>query len=986
MNRMQRKKLSLAVFKALSAGAAVGLASPLAYGQQAAPPVEKVQKITVTGSRIPLQTLESESPVNILSAQDIAYTGLTSISEIINQLPQAFADLGSNEANGATGTSTVNLRGLGAARTLVLIDGRRLPAGDPQSYPTDLNWIPAPLIQRVDVLTGGASSIYGSDAVAGVVNFIMNDHFEGVQFSWQGNWYQHDQHDGSGVSSAVADRALTNPSQFQVPGDVSAALKAQDFSFILGSNFAGGKGNATVYFEYKKLQPVTQATRDFSACAAGLSDDETAFNCGGSSTSFPGRFLSTAPGSKSFTIADAAGNVRPFNANTDQFNFGPYNYFQVPDERYIANFFAHYDAFPNVRVYTEFDFMDEKTVLQIAPSGIFFGGPGQIYQLFDNNPLLTPSFKAAMGITPATPQSILIGRRNIEGGGRQDTPEHTDYRIVIGAKGDFLDGKWDYDAWWQSGKVVFQDTYLNDFSATRVGKALNVVTDPVTKQPVCASVLDGSDPLCVPYDIFHLGGVTQAALNYVQTPGFKNGETFQDVMGLHISSDLGEAYGWRLPLAKSGIGVAFGIERRTEKVNLQVDEFFAVPLGTGQGGPTLPINGQYTVKEAFGEVRVPIMENQPWAQALNFNGSYRYSDYSTGPTTNTYGLGAEWAPVKQARLRGTYQKATRAPNVIELFQAQGFNLFNLVSDPCGPSKTATLAQCLLTGLNPAQYGAEILDSPAGQYNYLQGGNPSLKPEDSKSYTIGLVLNPIANLSATVDYWQIKVTNVIGVIPPTFTLTTCLATGSLCNLIHRDPTFSALWVNGGNISGLNLNLGSLKTDGIDVTVNYAYPMEKWGSLSFAFAGTWVNQFIVEPVPGFGTYDCAGLFGNTCTPAVPTWRSNVQAVWNAPWNFNVGGRWRYTSSLDLDTCQSNPLLNGDCPDKNHKLGVRNYIDLFGQWNINKNFAVRAGVNNVFDRDPPISENGIGQLPFWNGNTFPQVYDTLGRNFFMNVTAKF
>jgi iron complex outermembrane receptor protein len=986
MNRMKRRQLSLAVAKALGAGAVIGLALPVANAQQA--PVEKIRKIEVTGSRIPLQTLESESPVNIISAQDIAYTGLTSTSEILNQLPAAFADLGSNEANGATGTATVNLRGLGASRTLVLIDGRRLPAGDPQSYPTDLNWIPAPLVQRVDVLTGGASSIYGSDAVAGVVNFIMNDHFEGVQFSWNGNWYQHDQHDTSGVSSAVAARAETNPAQFHVPGNVHPSLQAQDFSFVLGSNFAGGKGNATVYFEWKKQQPVTEATRDFSACAAGLNDEGTDFNCGGSSTSYPGRFFNLANG-KSFTIADAAGNVRPFNSANDQYNFQPSNYFQVPDERYIANFFAHYDVFPSVRVYTEFDFMDEKTVLQIAPSGAFFGtGPVQ-ETLYDNNPLLSQSFKDAMGIPPGGSADMFIGRRNVEGGGRQDTPEHTDYRIVIGAKGDVLDGKWNYDAWWQSGKVILSDTYLHDLSTARVLNALTVVSDPNTGQPVCASVLSGTDPACVPWDIFHIGGVTQAALNYLQTPGFKSGYTFQNVVGLHVDSDLGEAYGWKLPGAKNGVGFAAGAEMRTEKVNLDVDEFFAVPLGTGQGGPTLPLNGQYTVREFFGEVRVPILDDQPWAQALNFNASYRYSSYSTGPNTNTYGLGAEWAPVKSARLRGTYQKATRAPNVIELFQAQGFNLFNLSADPCGPSKTATLAQCLQSGLPAGQYGNEILDSPAGQYNYLQGGNPALQPEDSKSYTLGLVLtNPIANLSGTLDYWNIKVTNVVGVAPPSQTLSQCLNNNQNCNLVHRDPTLGALWVGTGYVSGLNQNLGSYKTDGIDLTLNYLYPFEKYGSLGFNFIGTWVNQFIVEPVPGAGSYDCAGLFGNTCTPAVPTWRSNLMVVWNSPWNFNVGGRWRYTSAVDLDSCDSSvqPFAGTDCPPKNAQLGVREYLDLFGQWNINKNFTLRAGVNNVFDRDPPISENGIGQLPFWNGNTFPQAYDWQGRNLFLNVTAKF
>ena len=1011
MNRMQRKKLSLAVFKALSAGAAVGLATPLVvYGQEtaaptqtaqaapptqlaqagtpaAAPPVERVQKITVTGSRIPLQTLESESPVTIITAQDIANTGLTNVADIINQLPQAFADFGQMEANGATGTATVNLRDLGSSRTLVLIDGRRLPAGDPRLWATDLNAIPAPLVQRVDVLTGGASSIYGSDAVAGVVNFIMNDHFEGVQFMWNGNGYNHNQGDGSGVSASVAARSATNPSQFQVPGNVNLDGKTQDFNMIMGGNFANGKGNATVYFEYRKSQPVLQASRDFSACS--IASTETTFVCLGSSTSFPGRFQGINPDgttTASFTIANAAGAVRPFNAATDQFNFGPYNYYQVPDERYLANFFAHYDAFPNVRVYTEFDFMDAKTVLQIAPSGAFFGtGPSTI-QLFAENPFLSDSFKSAFNITPGNPATMLIGRRNIEGGGRQDVPRHTDYRIVIGAKGDFLDGKWNYDAWWQSGKVVYQDTYLNDMSIPRILNATDIVPNPTPGgPPVCRSVVNGTDPACVPWNIFQTGGVNQAALNYLQTPGFQSGETFQQVIGVHVNSDLGDAYGWKLPLAKSGVGVALGFEHRNDKLSFNTDEFFSIPLGSGQGGPTLPLNGQLSVNEYFGEIRIPIMDNQPWAQELSVNASYRYSSYSNDQTTDTYGFGAEWAPVKAARLRGTYQRAVRAANIIELFAAQGNNLFNMTGDPCGPSKSATLAQCQLSGLKPAQYGTAILDNPAQQFNYLQGGNPALTPEKSDSYTIGLVLQPLPNLSATIDWWQIKVKNVIGVIGANLALTQCLNSGQFCNLIHRDPTLGTLWLNGGFITNTNLNLGSFKTDGIDVSLNYNWPMERYGGIAFAFVGTWLNEFITEPVPGLGTYDCAGLYGTVCVAPLPKWRNNLTVTWNTPWSWNVGGRWRYFDSVDIENTSSNPFLApGDFNPPDKTLGARNYIDLFANWQINKNFSVRGGVNNVFDKDPPITS--IGNLPYYNGNTFPQTYDALGRNFFLNVTAKF
>jgi outer membrane receptor protein involved in Fe transport len=972
----------------LSAGAVVGLVAPIAYAQQATPPVERIQRIEVTGSRIPLQTLESESPVTIITSQDIAYTGLTQISDVINQLPQAFADLGTMEANGATGTATVNLRNLGASRTLVLVNGRRLPAGDPTYYPSDLNAIPAPLIQRVDVLTGGASAVYGSDAVAGVVNFILNDRFEGVQVSWNGSGYNHQQHNS--IGDLVAASGAINPSQFQVPGDKDLDGQIQDFSVTMGSNFANGKGNATVHFEYRKTDAVLQGARDFSSCSLG--SDETGFSCLGSGTAFPARFQQILPGGTTggnFVVADAAGNLAPRVAALNSFNFAPYNHFQLPNERYMFDAFAHYDFHPHVRAYSEFMFMDDKTTTQIAPSGIFFG---TTQTFFADNPLLSQSFRNTFGITDATPATLIIGRRNLEGGGRQDERRHTDYRIVLGAKGDLFDGKWDWDFSWQHGRVVFSDKYLNDFANSRIAKALDVVTDPATGQPACRSFVDGSDLACVPYNIFALGGVTPQALGYLQTPGFQSGETYQTVTSLHVNSDLGEAYGWKLPGARTGIGLALGYERRVEKVNLDVDPFFSIPEGAGQGGPTLPLNGQYTVNEFFAEVRVPILEKQPWAEALNVNASYRYSDYSTDHTTNTWGIGAEWLPIKQARLRGTYQRAVRAANVIELFAAQGLNLFTFPNDPCGPNGTATLEQCLRSGLQANQYKSEILDNPAGQGNFLQGGNPTLEPETADTYTLGVVLNPIPNLTASIDYWNIKVEDTIGTIPSTLALSQCVFTGQFCDLIHRDA-LGTVWLSGGGfVTGTNINLGKLHTDGVDVNVDYLWPIDKWGSLRFNFNGTWLNQFEVEPVPGLGTYDCVGLFGPTCVNTTfanapfPKWRHKFTTIWNTPWNVNIALGWRHIDEVTLDAAESNPLLAGDFSEVDRVLGQRDYFDLAAQWNIDKNWTIRGGVNNIFDRDPPIVTSTFAGPPSGSGNTYPQVYDTLGRHIFLNITAKF
>jgi iron complex outermembrane recepter protein len=979
--KFRPKKLSLALGRTFGAGMAVTLVS-VAYAQT--PPAVQLPPTQVTGSRIVSPNITSTSPVAQVTATDIKLEGVTNVENLLNNLPQVFADFGSNISNGATGTASVNLRALGSQRTLVLINGRRLPAGSPTFYPTDINEIPAPLIERVEILTGGASAVYGSDAVAGVVNFIMRDNFQGLQLELDYSAFNH--HQGNGLASVIAGRAATNPAQFAVPGDVSHDGDSYDASITMGSNFADNKGNATLFFHYKHDQAVLERDRDYSACATGSSS--AGLNCAGSSTANPGRFQNLANG-QSFTIADANGGVRPFNSTLDQFNFAPYNYFQRPDERYGFNAFAHYDVNDKARAYGEFSFNDDHTVAQIAPSGLFFGG--QEFFLMNNNPLLSQAFKNAFGITPTTPGDLIIGRRNQEGGGRVDDRRHTAFRGVVGVKGEVFKN-WDYDIFVQTGKVVYQETYLNDFSKVRTGRALNVVTDPTTGAPVCASKLDGTDPNCVPYNIFSLGGVTPAALAYLQTPGLQKGSTQQAVQGATLTnSDLSD-YGWRLPWAKTGVGVSFGVERRVEKLDLETDTEFSTFDLAGQGGPINPLSGQFTVKEVFGEVKVPIIEGQPWADLLSMNASYRHSDYSTNKTTDTYGIGAEWAPVKAVRLRGSYQQAVRAANIIELFLAQGLNLFTQSADPCGgPTPSATLAQCQRSGVTAAQYGSATLTNPAGQYNYLQGGNPNLDPEKAKSTTLGVVFTPMKNLSASIDYFNIKVDNEISAISPALIVQQCVFSGQFCNLVHRD-TQGTLWFTGaaggaGFVTATNINIASQKTSGLDFTLDYTWPLQNnWGGLNFNFLGTWLQAFKTTPVPGLGEYDCKGLFGSTCGIPLPEWRHKFRTTWMTPWNVDLAVTWRHLDSVKIDSSSGNPLLSGAFDAVNGELSAREYIDLAASWNATKQFTIYAGVNNLFDKDPPIISSSIAGPPFGNGNTYPQMYDALGRKLFVSLQYKF
>src|SRR5437016_6725424 len=334
---MKKYRQSSAIFikrpSVVATQVALAVFAQLAYAQQPVQTAERVERIEVTGSRIPTVEAEGPSPVTVMTQQEIRTDGLSKTEDLLNTLPQVYAAQGSNASNGATGTAQVNLRGLGPTRNLVLLNGRRLPPGSPATggytaYAADLNQIPAALIQRVELLTGGASAVYGSDAISGVVNFIMNDRFEGLQVDVDRSFYNHRQHNPDGISDIVNARAATNPSQFQVPGNIGRDGDIKNISLLLGSNFVGSKGNATFFFNYKNEAPVLQGSRDFSACSLNPGDS---FACGGSSTSFPGRFFMNDSG-KSFTVADAAGTPRAFSAATDQFNFGPYNYYRRPSE------------------------------------------------------------------------------------------------------------------------------------------------------------------------------------------------------------------------------------------------------------------------------------------------------------------------------------------------------------------------------------------------------------------------------------------------------------------------------------------------------------------------------------------------------------------------------------------------------------------------------------------------------------------------------
>ncbi len=579
---MQRnQQIRRAVHQTLLISALAGSVSFPVYAQE-------VEEVVVTGSRIKMANLEGTSPVTQVTSADIATQGVTRVEDLINQLPQAFAAQNAMVSNGATGTATVNLRGLGSARTLVLVDGRRLPYGGVTNSAADLNQIPAAMVERVEILTGGASAVYGSDAIGGVVNFIMKKDFEGVQFDVQYGMYQH-QNDFGGpgavpLRDVIAGRAATNPAQFKLPGNYVTDGDSKEVNFIMGVSTEDGRGNITAYGGYRDNEAVMQADRDYSACSLNPTTiggvPTPSFRCGGSATSYPGYFYHAGD---AFTIDSTTGNTfRPFDATQDLYNFGPLNHYQRPDTRYSLGAMGHYELTESADVYTQLMFTDYSSIAQIAPGGNFFNSNS----VNCNNPFLSAQQQATLECTPAmiaagTSTTLYIARRNVEGGGRQQAFENSSFRGLVGVRGAITEN-WDYDASVQYSKVKADQRTENYFKIDRIQRSLNVVLDPATGQPVCTSVLDGSDPDCVPYNVFQIGGVTQEALDYLQVPGLQTGTIDQEIYSASVTGDLG-GIGLQSPFASDSIKVAFGAEQRTDRLTNVTDELLSTAALSGIG-------------------------------------------------------------------------------------------------------------------------------------------------------------------------------------------------------------------------------------------------------------------------------------------------------------------------------------------------------------------------------------------------------------------
>ena len=967
---------------------------------------DDVEEVVVTGTRIADPNVTSSSQITSIDGEELLVRGITRVEDYLNDLPQISPGQSITNSNGASGTATANLRNLGCSRTLVLMNGRRMVSGTTGGGNcADLNTVPTLLLDKVEVLTGGASSVYGSDAVAGVVNFILDDEFVGMKSSFYHGFYQH-KNDNKSLRDLVAsyDYALA-------PKDVTTG-DTEKVSVAFGGEIDGGKGHITAFMEHTDTKPILQGEYDISACAlrSGFS------GCGGSSTIPPGRWAD-------FGGYSAGGfvNVDPTITGVDfkvlgnefvpragqAYNYNPTNFFQRPDDRFNSGFFGKYEVSDNAEVYVDMTYMKSESNAQIAYSGTF----GNITALPCYNAFLSEQqYNAACGdwtgmggdhapdfasgaaalaylanLDLAVGDGSILGykaplyslKRNVEGNPRQSIFAYKSFTQTVGVRGDINDN-WSYDAYYQTSNVVYNNEYRNDLSVTAINRAVDVVS--VNGVPTCVSALNGTDSTCVPYNLFQGGlpgdqgiqGVIdggQELQSYIANSTYINGDGEQTTFTAYVTGDTG----YSIPGAPGNVSVVAGFESRELSSDFRPDLPSRTGDRSGSGGATLPLGGTYDVDEFFVELGIPVTDT------VSMDAGFRSADYSTGNDTTAMKLGAFWTVNDKVSVRGSFQTSQRHANLAELYQGIGQGLVDLDYDPCGidpdtgAAPIATQEQCLNTGLPANLYGTD-LKSPADQYNIQTGGNPNVNPEESESITIGVVLNPMDGLTLTVDYFDITVEDGIGTVSPKTALDKCIETGAaaFCNLINRNPVNGSLWLTGGYISAQITNISEEQTSGIDVIFDYSVDTN-WGPLVVSGVTTLLDSYDIIELPGEAAIGCSGNWGGSCG------KNPMPEVMGS---YTVG----LTTEFDTDVILGVRYL-GETDDLNANdidFDAYTYLDATAIYSVNDNMSVTLGVSNLLDKEPGYTSDA-GTAP-GNGNTFPGYFDAFGRHIHLSINYSY
>lgn len=976
---------------AATALAGVALMQASLHAQEQAPQneqdtVEAGETIIVTGSRIVRPELDVANPIVAVTAEQIEQTGRTNITDVLLRNPALSASTGSSLAGGAdagfgeTGVNLLNLRNLGTDRTLVLVNGKRHVAGIANSAAVDINSIPQDLIDRVDVLTGGASAIYGADGVSGVVNFILKRNFEGLSVRGQ-----------SGISSK---------------GDAANRY----FSLTAGQNFSEDRGNIAFAYEYNKSDRLSPFKRSFSGDPARYGEILQNQDDLGDDPSVPDRILyrnltwaDSAPdgavdidldGIPDFTgsglpydrgIPLIGGNARAVGGSNTPVA-GYFGDLQPKTERHVFNMLTSYEFSSAIRFYAEGKYAATQAYSVGQPSFDFFT------YLQPDNAYLVDRFGAG-----AAPDGAYVSRDNFDFGIRGETVKRKTMRFVAGFDGD-LGSNLKYDISYIYGQTKVRNRQTANLIGDRYYAALDAVRDPTTGQIVCRSTLEydgvidpdnfggpattfspGAGSACRPLNILGNGVASQEALDFVLADNLSRSKITQEVVTGSISGNLDSAFTFP---GGGSFGFALGGEYRREKSSDTPD--LLIQNGDFRDTAALsPSSGKFNVKEFFAEVNAPILSNMRFAELLSVGGAIRFSDYSTVGKTTTWKVDGIYAPIRDIRFRGSYSQAVRAPNIGELFQP-ATGTFDFVDDPCdfrrindGTQYRQANCTTILSGLglSPAEIAAfspttdpQATTSRRG----TTGGNPDLTEETAKSWTAGVVLQPrfIPGLTLTFDWYDIKIKDAVNTPTATELAELCVDQPTVdnvfCENIFRDTGTGFVLGDGDDIQrriGFNVrpqNVAAIRTAGADFSVRYAFtPAGNLGSFAVSLVGGYLDK--KTEVPSIG----ADVDDDILESYNPRWRGTLDLVWKlkgftANYSFNYFSKTRRYTTEQL-------AANPDLVDPKYVWYKElKQHDLRLAYDVNDRFQFYAGVNNLTDQTPDIGQlsypiSGIGRFVY-------------------------
>jgi iron complex outermembrane receptor protein len=932
---------------------------------------ETMEVVQVMGTRITTPGTHSNSPISSISAEEIKTAQPIAVEEFVKNLPAAVPAIGPGTNNGTGGGATIDLRGLGPNRTLVLINGRRLVPFNLVGT-VDSNSIPIALLSRVDLMTGGASAVYGADAVSGVVNFNLKRNFTGIDLTTS--------------YGATADER-------------DARRRRTDLT--IGANLADNRGNVVLSVGKTTADPLTQGARAYGITSLNSVTGGPI----GSTTTMPAAF-STSKGAGGTDTLAGTWQINPATGALVQpvqlYNTNPVNYYVTGLERTQATSLGNFKINQHAEAYAELFHTHSKVGATIAEAGTF----GSTFNVPIGNPFIPPAARqqlcARRGIPAAscvegnpTIVPLLVNRRFVELGPRYFDFDNKTLQYTIGLKGEIA-YDWHYDAYWSRGNADQIQTRRNWGSLSKVVQALNALNSTT-----CVNPANG----CVPLNVFGpAGSVTPAQLDFINLSTLLLQAVQQDVAALSFSGDLGSRLA--SPFAGQPISMALSLEQRKVLAYTRSDAALQVPGEVlGNVATTPDRSGAIKLREYAIELLVPVVKDKPLVRALNLELGYRQTDFSTAGKSEHYGgwkYGGEWAPLQSLRFRAMVQKATRAPTVNELFAPVVPGLSNLAVDPCQGNRINQAASntpgtlsnlCRLTGVPQSEIGS--LPAPtSGTISIQTGGNPALGPEDAKTRTIGFVWEPVPKLALTVDYYKIDIDKAISSPTTTDILDGCysttfnpgLAMNTACGLIGRNTingTFNGVEAKG--VRTALSNLGTQNTSGIDVNVGYRLSAgtfgvdARFGSIDLSGGFNQVQSFRFRPTPTSIERDCLGYYSVACGGPNYKRKFNQRTTWTiGAWS--LGYNWRYVSAV-IEEPGGTDFLPAFA-----SIGAYHYVDMSAVWNVSKMLRLNLSVNNVANKRAPIVGGTIGTTTANSGNTFPQYYDAVGRYVTFGATLKF